>query len=253
MNDLQKMTWKEAGDVMGSARIAIIPTGSCEQHGPHMSLATDIEVADGFARRLADDLGDDALLCPRLPYGVSEHHMGFPGTLTLTAESFIAVLTDILQSLRHWGIQRVLIVNGHGGNVESLSIVSRKARRNAGMVVGSVMWSQLAAEAIAERTNSRRYGHACEIETSVALVLAPEVVFADRIEEPQPACPEDPLTDPPGGVADRAIWFHEWTRNGSLGDPRRSSEDLGRAVVEAAYGRALSFAKQLADMTIDTP
>jgi creatinine amidohydrolase len=116
-----------------------------------------------------------------------------------------------------------------------------------------VMWAQLAADAIAARVASPRYGHACEVETSVALVLAPDCVFAERIEEPQPVGPEDALTDPPGAVADRPIWFTEWTQNGSLGDPRLSNEALGREVVEVAYERALSFARQLIDKEVDGP
>ena len=251
MNELQKMTWRDALDLFESARLAIIPTGSCEQHGPHMSLATDIEIADGFARRLVEDLGEIAFLCPRVPYGLSEHHMGFPGTLTLRPDTFLAVLSDLLESLSHWGIRRALFVNGHGGNVDALRIVARKARRDAGMVVGSIMWSQLAADAIAERAGSSRYGHACEIETSIALVLARDCVFEDRIEEPRPAGRTDALTDPPGAVADRPIWFTEWTHNGSLGDPRLANEALGREVVEAAHERALSFAHNLAELEVD--
>ncbi len=179
--------------------------------------------------------------------------MAFAGTLTLRPDTFIAVLSDLLESLRHWNVRRALIVNGHGGNVDALRIVARKARRDTGMVVGSVMWLQLAADAIAVRVNSPRYGHACEVETSVALVLAPECVFEDRIEEPQPVGPEDALTDPPGAVADRPIWFTEWTQNGSLGDPRLSNERLGHEVVEVAYERALSFARQLAHKEVDGP
>jgi len=237
--------------VFKTARLAVIPTGSCEQHGPHMSLATDIEIADALARRLVDDLGEIAFLCPRVPYGLSEHHMTFPGTLTLRPGTFIAVLSDLLESLHHWNVRRVLIVNGHGGNVDALKIVARRARRDNGMIVGSVMWSVLAGDTIAERVNSPRYGHACEVETSVALVLAPDSVFEDRIEEPQPVGPVDELTDPPRRAADVPIWFGEWTRNGSLGDPRLSNQDLGNAVVEAAHQRALTFAKRLAEGSFD--
>jgi creatinine amidohydrolase len=247
VNELQKMTWRDAQDLFQSARLAIIPAGSCEQHGPHMSLATDIEIAEGFARRLATELGNTAFLCPPVSYGLSEHHMAFPGTLTLRPDTFIAVLSDVLESLRQWNIERALIVNGHGGNVDALRIVARKARRDAGMVVGSIMWSQLAADVIAERVNSSRYGHACEVETSVALVLAPGCVFQDRVEEPQPVGGADALTDPPGPIADRPVWFTEWTRNGSLGDPRLANETLGREVVDAACERAILFARRLAE------
>jgi creatinine amidohydrolase len=253
MNELARMTWRDAREMLASARLGVIPTGSCEQHGPHMSLATDIEIATAFARRLAEDLGEVAFLCPPVPYGLSEHHLAFAGTLTLRPDTFVALLLDLLESLRHWNVRRALIVNGHGGNTDALRIVARRARRDRGMVVGSVMWSQLAADAIRERTDSARYGHACEIETSVALVLAPGCVFEDRIEEPQPVASEDALTDPPRAVADRPTWFAEWTRNGSLGDPRLSTKELGREVVDVAYGRALSFARRLAEEELDGP
>jgi creatinine amidohydrolase len=253
MNELQTMTWRDAQVALESVRLAVIPTGSCEQHGPHMSLSSDIEIATALARRLVEDLGPIALLCPSISYGLSEHHMGFPGTLTLRPGTLDAVLGDLLESLEHWKIRRVLFVNGHGGNIDALRSVARKARRDLGMIVGSVMWSQLAAGAIAERVSSPRYGHACEVETSVAIVLAPHCVFRDRIEDPQPAGPEDPLTDPPGAVADLPISFSEWTHNGSLGDPRLSDEDLGREIVTIAHERALSFARQLATRDPDTP
>jgi creatinine amidohydrolase len=253
VNELQKMTWRDARDAFEFARLALIPTGSCEQHGPHMSLATDIEIADTFARRLAEDLGELAFLCPRVPYGLSEHHMAFAGTLTLRPDTFIAILADLLESLRHWNLRRALVVNGHAGNIDALRLVARKARRDLGMVVGSVIWTQLAADAIARRVDSSRYGHACEVETSIAMVLAPDCVFEDRIEDPQPVGPAEPLTDPPGAVVDRPTTFTEWTSNGSLGDPRLSNESLGREVVEVAYERALSFARQLADKEVDAP
>jgi creatinine amidohydrolase len=244
--ELARLTWQEAETALRHTRLAIIPVGSCEQHGPHLRLATDIEIAQGFARRLADDLDDVAILCPPLPYGLSEHHMGFPGTLTLSLDSFMGVLFDLLSSLRHHGIDRVLVVNGHGGNVDALRLVARRARKDLRVLMGSVMWAQLAADVIAPRVSSDKYGHACEVETSVAMVLAPECVHSDRIGPPAGGSAPEPLTDPPGPFADRPIWFEEWTPNGALGDPRRADLGFGRDIVEAAYERALSFAKDLA-------
>jgi creatinine amidohydrolase len=253
VNELRTMTWRDAATALESAMLAVIPTGTCEQHGPHMSLSTDLEVAEAFARRLTEDLGDIAVLCPGVPYGLSEQHMEFAGTLTLRPDTFIALLSDVLESLKHWNIRRALIVNGHGGNIDALRIVGRNARRDLGMLVGSVMWAQLAADVIAKGVDSPRYGHACESETSVALALVPQCVLPDRIEEPQPSGPEEPLTDPPRASADRPNWFGEWTRNGSLGDPRRADAAFGREVVEIAHERALSFARNLAHTEVDEP
>jgi creatinine amidohydrolase len=247
MPELARLTWPEAKEALEHARLALVPVGSCEQHGPHLALDTDIAIASAFARRLAEDLGELALLCPPLGYGLSEHHLGFPGTLTLRQNTFAGFLSDVVESLVHWGIRRVLVVNGHGGNVDAIRLAARTARREHGALVASVMWAQLAAAEVARQARSDRYGHACEIETSVAMVLAPDSLRADRIAEPRPASGSNALTDPPGARVDRPTWFHEWTENGALGDPRLASEEIGRAVVAAAYEPALAFARGLAD------
>ena len=246
MPELARLTWPEAEEALAAARLAILPVGSCEQHGPHLTLDTDSAIAEALAGRLAFDLGDAAVTCPPLRYGLSEHHMAFPGTLTLRPHTLEAVVLDVVESLAHWGQRRVLIVNGHGGNIDSLRLVSRTARRDLGCIVAAVMWAQLAADRIAERVTSPRYGHACEIETSVAWALTPDRVHADRITEPRPKPSREPLTEPPSPRVERAVWFDEWTENGALGDPRLASAELGDAVITVAYERALAFARRFA-------
>jgi creatinine amidohydrolase len=247
MPELARLTWQEAEDALAAARLALVPVGSCEQHGPHLTLDTDIAIATAFAQRLADDLGSLAVLCPPLGYGISEHHLAFAGTLTLRPATFGNVLADVVESLAHWGIRRVLVVNGHGGNVDAIRLAARTARRDHGALVAGVMWAQLAADEAARHARSDRYGHACEIETSVAMVLAPASLHADRITEPAPVGRPDALLDPPGASVDRPTWFQELTANGALGDPRHASEEIGEAVVGTAYARALAFARRLAD------
>lgn len=246
MPELARLTWPEAGDALRRARLALLPVGSCEQHGPHLSLDTDLAVAEALARRLAADLGDDAVLCPPIPYGLSEHHLGFPGTLTLRPATFVGLVVEVAESLARWGLRRVLVVNGHGGNIDALRLAARTARRDHRVLVAAVMWAQLAADEIARRVTSPTYGHACEVETSVAMVLAPGSVRPDRIGEPARRSPPDPLTLPQRSLVDRPVWLHEWTEDGALGDPRLAGEELGRAVVEAAYERALRFARAFA-------
>jgi creatinine amidohydrolase len=247
MPELAALTSPEAREALASARLAIVAVGSCEQHGPHMTLATDSVIAEALARRLSDDLGELALLLPPLAYGLSEHHMAFAGTVTLRPSTFAGFLADLVESLAHWGLRRLLVVNGHGGNVDAIRLSARAARRDHGALVAGVMWAQIAGDEIARRAQTPRYGHACEIETSVAMALAPGLVRADRIEEPRPAGENDALTDPPQARVDRVTWFEEWTENGALGDPRLASVELGEALVAVAYERALSFARRLAD------
>lgn len=247
MTELSRLTWSDAEQALAVAKVAIVPVGSLEQHGPHLALDTDLAVAEALARRLDSDLGQEALLCPSIPYGLSEHHMGFPGTLTLRPDTFTGLILDVVESLAHWGLRRVLVVNGHGGNIDALRLVSRRARRDMESRVAAVMWAQLAAEEIAARVKSTSYGHACEVETSVVMALAPNRLFSDRIAEPKGRRSLGPATDPPRAVVDQAVWMEEWTDDGALGNPRMASVEFGHTVVEIAYRRMIEFTRAFAE------
>jgi creatinine amidohydrolase len=247
MPELARLTWQETRDALTAARLALLPVGACEQHGPHLTLDTDLGVAEGMARRLLRDLRQTAILCPAIPYGLSEHHLAFAGTLTLRPATFMSLVLEVVESLAHWGLRRVLVVNGHAGNIDALRLVARSARRDHDVRVAAVMWLRLAADEIAERAASPTYGHACEVETSAAMVLAPQCVRLERVGAPGRRATPDPLTEPQHALVDRATWLHEWTEDGALGDPRLAGQELGEAVVEAAYRRALSFARRFAD------
>jgi creatinine amidohydrolase len=250
MNRLADMTWRDAEAALAGAALAILPVGSIEQHGPHMALQTDIAIAARLAERLADELGDRAVLCPRLDYGLSEHHLRFPGSLTLRPDTFQRLVLEIVESLAHWGVRRVLVVNGHGGNIDALRLVSRVALRDLRSLVASVMWARVGADEIASRVHSAGYGHACESETSVALAVAPEVVYPERIAPPAGRRSSDPLTDPPGGIVDQSVWLDAWTDDGALGDPRLATIETGRAVVAVVMERTLAFASRFAEQPL---
>ncbi|MGH9243745.1 MAG: creatininase family protein [Acidimicrobiales bacterium] len=247
MSELARLTWQDADVALGAARLAILPVGSLEQHGPHLALDTDVAMAEALAHRLETDLGDQALLCTPLPYGLSEQHLAFAGTITLRPETFTGLVLDVVESLAHWGLRRVLVVNGHGGNIDALRLVSRRARRDHGSLVAAVMWAQLAADEIAARTKSHSYGHACEVETSMAMALVPDRVFPDRIGEPGGRHSVDPLTDPPRATVDWAVPMEAWSDDGALGDPRAASVEFGEAVAASAHRGALEFARRFAE------
>jgi creatinine amidohydrolase len=246
VTELARLTWRDAEAAIARAHLALVPVGSLEQHGPHLALDTDLAVADAFARRLDAELREDVLLCPPVPYGLSEHHLGFPGTITLRSDTFTRLLLEVIESLAHWNLRRVLVVNGHGGNIDALRLVSSQARRDFGSLVAAVMWAQLAADEIAAQVQSAIYGHACEVETSVVMALAPDRVYRERITGPAGRRSSDPLTDPPRPLVDQATRMEEWTDDGALGDPTLASTEFGEAVVETAYRRALEFARRFA-------
>src|SRR6185436_17455672 len=114
---LERMAWPEIG--RRRPRLAIVPLGATEQHGPHLPFATDTLIADALAARLAARV-DDAVALPALPVGISPEHMSFPGTLAVTPATLIAVLTDVLRSLAAHGVARAFIFSAHGGNVATL-------------------------------------------------------------------------------------------------------------------------------------
>lgn len=244
MNELAQMTTIEAEEALSRAGLAVIAVGSLEQHGPHLPLMTDSAVAEALADRIADELGDDAVLLPPIGYGLSEHHLGFAGTITLRTDTMLGLFADIFESLRHHGLRRVLVVNGHGGNVDVIRLAARNARRDHGMMVASVMWAVVAADLARERATGPAYGHACEIETSVMMALLPGEVRTDRIV-PGGRYTHDELTEPPGGSVDEPVWLHEWSDDGAIGHPDRANEDVGAEIVEQVVERAVGYARRM--------
>lgn len=246
MNELYRMTTVEAAEALGIARIAVLPTGSLEQHGPHLPLGTDSLVADALSRRVAEELGEDAVLCPLIPIGMSEHHLEFAGTLTVRADTYLGLIDDVLESLHHHGIRRVLIVNGHGGNIDALRLAARQARRDRRMLIASTMWSVTAADVASEIATSETYGHACEVETSLMLSLSPDLVDMSAAEEVvgQPST-LDPMIAPPRARVDEPTWASEWSSSGALGEPNTADAEAGAAVVEAYVERVVQFARRM--------
>lgn len=246
MSELARMTTTEAREALSKARLAVVPVGSLEQHGPHLPLRTDAAVAEMLARRVVGELADDALLLPPIGYGLSEHHLGFAGTITLRPETMLGLLTDVFESLRHHGLRRVLVVNGHGGNTDVIRLAARNARRDHGMMIAAVMWAVVAADIARESAASPVYGHACEIETSVMMALLPDEVRTDEIASGA-RYTHDELTEPPGGSVDEPVWLHEWSDDGAIGRPELAGEDLGVVIVEQVVERVVGYARRMTE------
>lgn len=240
---LSELTTEDAAAAWRAARLAIVPVGATEQHGPHLSVATDLRIAEELARRLADALGPAAVLCPSLPYGLSEHHERFPGTVTLTPATFVALTFDVVASLAAAGFERIVFMNGHGGNLDALRLVVRRARSELGVRAAAMMWIQLAREACAAEAAGPVWGHACEVETSIAMAIAPDVVRADRIRPPVVRTDVEPLSAPWTARVDVAHRYDELAADGVLGDPTRATTAAGERIVATVLDRAVAFAR----------
>lgn len=237
---LPEMTWPEAKEALAQAKVALVPVGSFEQHGPHGTFEVDTGRAYGFGKLLAARMYPRVVLSPAINLGVSYHHMSFPGTVTLRPETFIAVVYDLVWSLQQHGIGKFLILNGHGGNIPSLGVLIVKLREELGAKVAWTSFTSLAQDLLQERVTSESSGHACEGEMSQAMVLAPHTVRREALTPGEfKGYPYRHLGK--GFKLAYPYRFDEITANGALGDATSASEELGQEIVETALERAVEF------------
>jgi creatinine amidohydrolase len=239
---LARMTSPEAAEALARAEVAILAVGATEQHGPNMTLETDTVVAYRLALRIATALYPRAVVAPPLPYGVSYHHMKFPGTMTLTPETFQAVVLEVVNSLRQHGVERFFIVDGHAGNQGALDVLMAKLRFQMGIHAAYLFYFTLVDDVIREGAKTERWGHACEVETSMGLALQPDIVRNERLETGKLRPPALPYSNAVGplklGVP---LSFDEITENGALGDAHQASEAFGKELTEAVVQRSVEF------------
>src|SRR5579875_2813204 len=179
------MTWPEVKEALETVRIAIIPLGAHEQHGPHMKESCDAVLAEEMAKRLTHRLYPHALMTPSIPFGISIHHIHFPGTITLRPETLTMILRDMVWSLNQHGIENFLVVNAHGGNQSLLGVACTSLSYELGVKVYYAKTTASAKNAIKTYVKSDLFGHSCEREVSEAMFMAPQLVHEDRLEAGQ--------------------------------------------------------------------
>ncbi|WP_245553605.1 creatininase family protein [Demetria terragena] len=236
-NRLAEMTTREAGVAAQQDALVVIPAGAYEQHGPAMPMATDTIRAEAVAARLADEVGDQILIGPSIPVGVSPHHRDFAGTVTLSTATFAAVLTDYIDSLAHHGFRRFLVITGHGGNNATLGATAHDLlRTHPDVEFAWVAVSALAKDAIGALGVSEVHGHCGEAETAQMLCVAPELVRNELLEPGATTLAEmDPLarlSRAPG--VNLSLAWGRLTSNGVLGDPTRVTPADGERIISEA-------------------
>jgi creatinine amidohydrolase len=246
---MQEMTWPDVRAALRDVRVAIVPVGSHEQHGPHLAMSTDIASSEVFARRLAEEVHPRSLLAPPLPYGISVHHMPFAGTLTLQPETFEAVLMDVAASFRQHGIRRIFVVNGHGGNQHALGIASVKMRRDLGIRMAYTLWPMVGGLAAAEHAKGRRVGHACIFETSLMMHLRPDLVRSELLTEGEMRPPI--YGDAPMGGIEGFMYWDELTANGAFEGAPDARAEIGEKITKMALQSIAAFVKRFAEVPVD--
>jgi creatinine amidohydrolase len=223
--DLGSLTWEEAADRLPAADVVMLPMGSIEQHSIHLPVSTDTLRAEALTRELADaapDHGLDLLRLPTLPYGYSEHHMNYAGTVTLQPDTYRAVLVEIGASLAAHGAQRLAFANFHGGNREPMKLAADRIQRDHGLSTYVVHWTDVARDRLEERFGEE-WGHAGDHETSVIELFHPDLVRPAK-KEPQRRKAEYEMR--------QYAYFDDITEQGGLGDPTNADPDFLEDVVE---------------------
>jgi creatinine amidohydrolase len=236
--------------------IVILPVGSIEQHGNHLPVGCDANSAEAVALRAAEGLAGAAhpvlLLLPPLWYGYSPHHMGFAGTVTLRSETFLGVVQDVVESVLSQGVRRIVILNGHGGNVSSLDVVAARLGQiwHGKARIVAVTYFHLAAPRQREFRQSERggMGHACEFETSVQLAIHADLVDMPAAVSCYPHLSSSRQSTDLFGISLVRSYhdFKDLSPSGTLGDPSLASRDKGEKILRICAEELRAFLAEFA-------
>ena len=220
--------------------IVLLPVAATEQHGPHLPTGVDTFLCEEACRRTAEltRRTRPCVVAPTVWAGLSEHHVAYGGTFTLSLPTWHALLRELCQAIGRAGFKHIVIVNGHGGNVAALNALTVDLTRETGLAVATTNYAGFAAEEAARILEDQDgVMHACEAETSMIMALRPELVDESR------------LPDAWGPNASRAdalarpihVWksFRDMTPSGVFGDARRANADKGERLL-AAYAADLA-------------
>jgi len=238
---LSDMTWPEIQEAFKTAQVAIIPIGAQEQHGHHLAEGCDSYRVESFCTLLAKECFPHVVVSPTINYGVSPHHMNFPGTITLQPETLISLLGDIVYSLKESEVKKFLFVNGHGGNSSTIAIAAEKLAQKYDVSIAHTKFVDAAKKVINEEITSPIIGHACEREISECLYLVPEIVREDLIGKGDENKDSFAYKYFNNNYVKVVHQFNEVTNNGSIGDGRLGSYELGEKIINEALKKLSNF------------
>ncbi|MEM7625936.1 MAG: creatininase family protein [Planctomycetota bacterium] len=234
--DLTRLTTVDIAALDGDATLIVLPIGAIEQHGPHLPVYTDAAQIMEVLRRALETRPQDGRVwtLPLLPYGKSNEHTGFPGTLTLSAGTLTAVLTDLGRSAYASGLRRLLLLNGHGGQPEVIDTAARDLRVEfPDLLVFTAHPFRFSCASQHVTADEKGVGiHANEAETSMVLAIQPDDVRPERYASQLPSTPQNQKHLRLKGGASFAWLTRDLSPTGTLGDPRSATPEKGHAILD---------------------
>lgn len=232
--------------------IAVLPIAAIEQHGLHLSVGVDTQIAEGMIAAVHDALPADTpvVFLPVQAIGKSNEHINFPGTLTIGTETLFQYWMDLVAGIHRAGFRKLLIINSHGGNVELMGLIARDARAQFNMLVVGTNWLRFGQPAGLFSDDELAYGiHAGAIETSLMLAMRPDCVDLTVLQ--------DYHSKQADHAADYAYLraygkqFYGWLMDdlnpdGAVGDARAASAEKGAASQAHAVAGVLALLDDMA-------
>ena len=243
---LSEETTETAAELFADCEVALLPTGSTEQHGPHLPLGTDTLSAESVAHAVDHD---DAIVLPTQAVGVSDHHMQFHGTLSVSPETFERQVREITESVANHGIDKVVAVNGHGGNAEALQRAARAVRDDGTAFLAPWNWFAELDGLPQELFDVDGIAHADAMETSMIAHLRAELVREARIADAE-AGASDAWGKQVHG-ANVGFDTADFSDSGAVGEPSEGSAAAGEQLFETATAELHALVDWLADQSFD--
>ncbi len=252
----EEFTWPEIREAVAQNRVAVLPVGTVEQHGPHLPLVTDVLTAGEMSRLAVESAPAESVLLPPVYYSFNEHHMDFPGTIAVEGPTIIKYVTDIGRSLARHGFRKILLVNGHGSNVPFLDVAARNITNSTEAICAMASWWSLIPKDLLRELRESDYpggmAHGCELETSVLLHLRPDLVQMEKAEKDISFQATeffywDLQTPSPIFFQE---WFSRYSRTGTVGDPTKATAEKGKRFVEAVVERMVALIREFREREI---
>jgi creatinine amidohydrolase len=232
---LENLSYPEVELYLKKKDIILVPVGSVEQHSPYGLIGTDFITAEHVARQAAKAM--DILVAPTVCYGVSPHHMAFPGTISLSPDTLIAVVCDVVQSLVTHGFRKIILINGHGGNIAPIQValVRLKAKSIQG-IFQLASWYVLPGvrEICTELYQDQDGNHATASEVAITMTNRPQVF---KTKATKPATVERPNYNWPLSAEEFRKTFPDGRM---LSAPWLATEAHGQQIVDVAVKALVS-------------
>jgi len=249
-----ELTWPEMRAAIARQPAVLLPFGTVEDHGLHLPINTDNVIVEAICTEVARRMKGETLVMPLVAYGLDEHHMDFPGTVTVDMQTLLKYVSDVGISVARHGLTHILIVNGHGSNAAVADLAARRVVLETGAICGAMSPNAAIDPTLAEPTLSQMrrsapggVAHAGEYETAMMLHLRPDLVQMDRAvrEEGQIKIEYFNWDHPEPSILSWQDWWSRMSPGGTgvCGDPTVATAEFGRALFETTVENMVRFVR----------